>query len=177
MTTGSNGYNLVASPPSFPGFSGPVSWPGAPSCPVDPTGGYTTYFGSKYFSFGLLPGQIQYFNTGVCVAACSAETSYNLAHPPATGHPKVCNHVVSYVVHDPFAQPQGIYCAFFTESWDASYGTFDASFYQGGEWSFGEAYAYTNATYSATYPAICTGSNCNKKYFGGNCGGWGPNTC
>lgn len=73
---------------------------------------------------------------------------------------------------DNFAIPQGVYCAMFTESWDPAHGTVTASQYQGFQWSAGLAYAYTNATYSASYPPIKKGG-----YSGGNCGGWGAGNC
>jgi len=177
--TGSNGYNAITAPPTVPGWTSPLPWSGAPNCPSDPAGGYSTYIGSKFFSFGVGPGQIQYFSSSVCVATCSAQTTYNFAHPPADGkNPTVCNHVVAYVLNDNYGVAQGMYCTMYTESWDPSYGTVTQTAYQGGEWSIGSAYAYTNATYSATYDPICAGSSCAQgSYIGGNCGGWGAGTC
>jgi hypothetical protein len=172
VIAGSNGYNAITAPPSVPGWTGPISWPGAPNCPVDPTGSYTTFIGSKFFSFGIAPGQIQYFSAGVCVATCSAQTSYNFAHPPFGKNPTVCNHVVAYQLNDASGVAQGMYCAFYTESWDISYGTVNQAAFTGGEWSVGNAYGYTNATYAATYQPISSGG-----YAGGNCGGWGAGTC
>ncbi|TVY76041.1 hypothetical protein LSUE1_G005481 [Lachnellula suecica] len=158
--------------PPPPGWSGPTPWPGAPNCPSDPTSSDTTYIGSLFFSFGVAPGQVQYFSTGVCVAACSAQTSYNFAHPPAGKNPTVCNHVVAYQLNNAAGVAHGMYCAMYTESWDASYGTVKQSASVGGEWTVGAAYAYTNATYAASYQAITPGG-----YQGGNCGGWGAGTC
>lgn len=74
---------------------------------------------------------------------------------------------------------QGMYCAMYTESWDAQYGTVSQSAYTGGEWSWdsGYAFAYTNATYGASYKPICQGRGCKNQYASGNCGGWGTGTC
>lgn len=76
------------------------------------------------------------------------------------------------MLRDNFGTPQVMYCTLFTESWDASYGTVEEVYYEGGEWTVGAAFAYTNATYAATYSSIGTGS-----YTGGNCGGWGAGSC
>ncbi|KAF8862710.1 hypothetical protein BDZ45DRAFT_798915 [Acephala macrosclerotiorum] len=177
VIAGSNGYNALATPPSNPGFTGPVTWPGAPDCPVDPVSGISTYIGSKYFAFGLFPGQIQYFSTEVCVSACSAQTAYNFAHAIAGKNPSVCNHVVAYMLNDNLGIPQGVYCAMFTESWDAGYGKVTAAAFGSAQWTVGSAYAYTNATYSASYSPICQGSSCATEYAGGNCRGWSASTC
>lgn len=66
----------------------------------------------------------------------------------------------------------------YTESWDPSYGTVTQSAHSGGEWTARSVYAYTNATYTATYKLICEGNGCSQSpCAGGNCGGWGTETC
>jgi hypothetical protein len=78
---------------------------------------------------------------------------------------------------DNYSIAQGVYCAMFTESWDAGYGSVSAAQYGSATWTVGNAYAYTNSSYAASYNPICQGSGCATVYNGGNCGGWGAGTC
>ena len=175
MISGSNGYNKNADPPCQTGFTGPVELGGSINAPNDLVTNTNTYMGYKFFSFS----QVQSYNQGVtaCTAACTAQTAYNSRHPPKTGNPNVCNQVVVYVLSDE-NQPQGIYCAMYSEEWAENYAT-NYGQYRGSDfWSVSQAYAYTNATYAAQYQPICAVGGCpNNSYKGGNCGGWGVGTC
>ena len=85
---------------------------------------------------------------------------------------------MSYVLSDNYGVAQGVYCAMYTEGWDASYGTVTESAYGGAQWTVGNVAAYMNATYATSYQAICAGSNCTQgSYQGGSCGGWDVRTC
>jgi len=175
VISGSNGYNKDAAPGPQGGFAGPVELGGAINAPNDPVTGTNTYMGYKFFSFS----QVQTFANGVsaCTAACTSQTAYNSRHPPAAPKkPNVCNQVVVYVLSDE-NQPQGIYCAMYSEQWDRFYAT-NYGQYRGSDfWSVSQAYAYTNATYAANYGPICATGGCpSNSYRGGNCGGWGANS-
>lgn len=175
VISGSNGYNKNAAPCSQPGFSGPVELGGAINAPNDPVTNTNTYMGYKFFSFAT----VQTYAGGVvaCTAACTAQTAYNSRHPPSTGKPSVCNQVVVYVLSDN-NQPQGIYCAMYSEEWASNYATNYGQYRGSDYWSVSQAYAYTNATYAAAYQPICAVGGCpSGSYKGGNCGGWGAGTC
>jgi hypothetical protein len=60
---------------------------------------------------------------------------YAFANSPAEGFPRVCHHVISYVLDDLYDSPQGMYCTLFTKSWDARYGTVTKAAYADGEYS------------------------------------------
>jgi hypothetical protein len=175
VISGSNGYNKDCAPPAQTGFTGPVELGGSINAPNDPVTNTNTYMGYKFFSFS----QVQTYNQGVtaCTSACTAQTAYNSRHPPSTGKPNVCNQVVVYVLSDE-NQPQGIYCAMYSEEWAENYAT-NYGQYRGSDfWSVSQAYAYTNATYAAQYSPICAVGGCpSNSYKGGNCGGWGVGTC
>ncbi|KUJ11847.1 uncharacterized protein LY89DRAFT_653320 [Mollisia scopiformis] len=175
VIAGSNGYNKNAPPPAQTGFTGPVELGGAINAPNDPVTNTNTYMGYKFFSFG----QVQTYPAGVqaCTLACTAQTAYNSRHPPSTGKPNVCNQVVVYVLSDE-NDPKGIYCAMYSEEWAQNYATNYGQYRGSDYWSVSQAYAYTNATYSAAYGPICAVGGCpSGSYRGGNCGGWGTGNC
>lgn len=76
---GSNGYNSLAPPPSQPGFTGPVELGGAINAP-----------GNTYMTFKYNPGP---FDASFCTQQCLQQNNYNIAHPPATGSPQLCEFV------------------------------------------------------------------------------------
>jgi hypothetical protein len=176
VIAGSNGYNKLAAPNPQPGFTGPMELGGAINAPSDPVTNTNTYMGYKFFAFGTGSGMVQTYEAGVeaCTAACTAQTAYNSRHPPAApAKPNVCNQVVVYVLSDE-NQPQGIYCSMYSESWAQNYATNYGQYRGSDYWGVSQAYAYTNATYSAKYGNICAVGGCpNGSYRGGNCGGWG----
>ncbi|KAG4033904.1 hypothetical protein MFRU_004g04000 [Monilinia fructicola] len=171
VISGSNGYNKDYLPPAAPGYDGPTPLPGAINAPLDPVTNTDTYMGYKYFSFN----DVQTFANGViaCTSACSAQTRYNAAHPPATGRPAVCNQAVVYILNDEGA-PQGIYCSMYTEAWAAAYAT-NVGQYRGQDyWSVTQAYTFTTSSYAAKYQPICALDACPAgSYRGGNNGGYG----
>lgn len=169
VISGSNGYNIIPSPPSCDGYVGPTPFNGALNAPVDPITHRSTYIGSKFFSFGTGINQIQTFDPTVCTSACTAQTAYDYAHSTSK-FPSVCNQVVAYILNNAFL-PQGIYCAMYNEEWHSLHATVTG---YGSGWTVGNAYSYVNSTYAATYDPICSVNGCSKNsYKGGNCGGWG----
>ncbi|CZT44131.1 uncharacterized protein RSE6_04259 [Rhynchosporium secalis] len=175
VISGSNGYNKDAPPATQSGFKGPVKLGGAINAPNDPVTDTNTYMGYKFFSFD----QVGTFASGVaaCTAACTAQTGHNSRHPPkAPAKPSVCNQAIVYLLSQN-NQPQGIYCAMYSEEWAQKYAT-NYGQYRGSEfWSVSSAYAYTNESFAASYGPICALGGCpNGSYKGGNCGGYGG-TC
>jgi hypothetical protein len=74
-----------------------------------------TYMGYKLF-------ENTPFDTALCAAACSAQTAYNVAHPPQTGAVRKCNYWNTYLLNKN-GIAQGQFCAMYTEKWAASYAT------------------------------------------------------
>lgn len=171
VIAGSNGYNAIPTPPSIPGFTSGQAFSGQLNIPLDPTTNSNTYIGAKFFSFGTSTTQTQYFSTEICVRACADQTTYNFAYPTSSGHPTVCNQVVGHSLSKN-GVPYGMYCAFYSESWDSSYGTTTFVQKAGDSWAVGSVYSYINSTYAAHYSAISPGG-----YKGGNCGGFGAGSC
>lgn len=109
--------------------------------------------GLQFFSFS----QVQTYANGVvsCMAASTSQTAYNSRHPPkAPAKAIACNQVVVYVLSDE-NQPQGIYCAMYTQQWAPNYATNYGQYRGSDYWSVSQAYAYTNNTYAAQYQPIC----------------------
>lgn len=162
MIKGSNGYNKNAAPAPAPGFSGPMGLGGAINAPLDPVTNTNTYMDYKFFALGPVAPAVQSYANGVsaCLSACSAQTAYNSRHPPAAPKkPDVCNQVVVYVLSDE-NQPQGVYCAMYSEEWAPNFATNVGQWRGSHWWSVSEAYAYTNATYDAKYEPICAVGGC-----------------
>ena len=53
--------------------------------------GADTFIGSKLFD----PGP---FDESLCAAACTAQSAYNLKHPPSSGSPELCQFYNTYVL-------------------------------------------------------------------------------
>lgn len=109
----------------------------------------TSHRGYKFFSFGNGTDQVQYFDPSVCTAACSAQSAYNLEHPPSSGSAMLCNQVVAYVLSDENV-PQGMYCTMYSEAWSAEYATNVGQWRGSDYWSVSQAYAYVNSTYGGS---------------------------
>jgi hypothetical protein len=54
--------------------------------------GADTYMGAKIFTTGP-------FDTTLCAAACSAQSAYNLRHPPAGGKAQTCQFYNTYTMY------------------------------------------------------------------------------
>ncbi|KAG9528189.1 hypothetical protein KCU93_g4603, partial [Aureobasidium melanogenum] len=77
--------------------------------------GPDTFIGSKLFTSGP-------FDETLCAAACTAQSAYNLKHPPSSGSPKLCQFYNTYVLLKDGVS-QGQYCSLYTQAWDATYAT------------------------------------------------------
>lgn len=63
--------------------------------------GADTFIGSRLFSSGP-------FDESLCAAVCTAQSNYNLKHPPSSGLPKTCQFYNTYVLFRD-GVPQGQY--------------------------------------------------------------------
>ncbi|KAI1422734.1 hypothetical protein F5Y12DRAFT_717077 [Xylaria sp. FL1777] len=137
VIAGSNGYmknNLV----DIPGFNGVALGNAAINAPLNCLG-QDTYMGSKIFT-------TSYYDVGLCAAACTSQNEYNLAHPPATGEPKLCNFFVTFL-SEKNGSPEGQICSMYTQSWDSSYATNDGQWRGSDHYTNDYVFAYTNSSY------------------------------
>lgn len=77
--TAQNGYSTIIVPGSA-ALNAPLNCNGA-----------DTFIGSKLFNSGP-------FDESLCAAACTAQSAYNLKHPPSSGTPKLCQYYNTYVL-------------------------------------------------------------------------------
>ncbi|TKA80898.1 hypothetical protein B0A55_01662 [Friedmanniomyces simplex] len=146
VIAGSNGYvnNSIATPP---GFQPPASLGNAAiNAPLD-CGGHDTYMGVKTFTAGP-------FDAGLCAAACSSQSQYNLAYPPQGGVAQTCQFFNTYVLYNG-SQSVGQYCALYNETWPASYATNVGQWRGEDHFTVGYSYAFSNTTGGADQPARC----------------------
>ncbi|OCL03336.1 hypothetical protein AOQ84DRAFT_151178 [Glonium stellatum] len=97
-----------------------------------------TYMGAKIFTSGP-------FDSNLCAAACSAQSAYNLRHPPSTGKPKTCQFYNTYAMYKNGVY-QGQYCSMYTESWAASYATNTGQYRGTDHYTISDSYMASNAT-------------------------------
>ncbi|KAF2721948.1 hypothetical protein K431DRAFT_223218 [Polychaeton citri CBS 116435] len=130
---GSNGYNKLAPPPSYPDYTGPTRLGGAINAPL--ANGKDTYIGMRLFPGPYDPGQ--------CAASCTETTNYDRNTAGADGTYKPCNFYNSYVLSKN-GSPLGTYCSFYTQPWSSKYATnlgqYDGD---GNYYAVSQSYAYT----------------------------------
>ncbi|TGO20685.1 hypothetical protein BPAE_0274g00050 [Botrytis paeoniae] len=140
VIAGSNGYTNNSIAP-IPGY-GNAQYLGnaAINAPYD-SQGCNTYMGSTIFSTGP-------FDASLCGAYCSAQSKYNLEHPPSDGSPvKTCQFFNTYLLYvNDLSHTQGQYCAIYSEAWDSSYATNVGQYRGSDHYLIGLSYTYTNAT-------------------------------
>ncbi|KAF7865773.1 hypothetical protein EAF04_005938 [Stromatinia cepivora] len=137
VIAGSNGYNL-ATVPTPGGYTPPTCLEdSAINAPLD-CNTDDTFLGSRFFTDTP-------FDVSLCTAACDATSSYDLAHPPATGSPKTCQFINTYILYLN-GVAQGQTCAMYTESWDSSYAT-NTGYSSGSDvYTIGSSYTLSNST-------------------------------
>ncbi|KAI0136404.1 hypothetical protein BJ170DRAFT_727865 [Xylariales sp. AK1849] len=111
VIAGSNGYVNENFKPQ-PGYTGPTLLGQAA---INEPSGSSTYMGLKIFSSGP-------FDPALCTSACTAQTEYNIAHPPASGSPQTCQFVNTYMLIENGGSGIQI-CSLYSASWDVSYAT------------------------------------------------------
>ncbi|KAI7201815.1 hypothetical protein KC324_g2027 [Hortaea werneckii] len=139
VIAGSNGYvsNSVASPAGY----GPATPLGnaAINAPYDKYG-FDSYMGSAIFTSGP-------FNAQLCADACSMKSAYNKARPPTDGSPvQTCQFFNTYILYmNGPSNPQGQYCAMYSESWPASYATNKGQYRGSDQFTIQYSFAYSNS--------------------------------
>ncbi|KEQ92848.1 hypothetical protein AUEXF2481DRAFT_362462 [Aureobasidium subglaciale EXF-2481] len=97
-----------------------------------------TYMGVKLFNTGP-------FDTTLCAAACTAQTKYNLKHPPSTGKAATCQFYNTYEMYRNDVY-QGQYCTLYTQAWDTTYATNKGQWRGTAHYTIGRSYIASNVT-------------------------------
>ncbi|KAI5271575.1 hypothetical protein E4T47_05074 [Aureobasidium subglaciale] len=108
-----------------------------------------TYMGVKLFNDGP-------FDTTLCAAACTAQTKYNLKHPPTSGQAKTCRFYNTYEMYkDSVYQGQYWYASssfdtvlitLYTQAWDTTYATNKGQWRGTAHYTIGRSFIASNAT-------------------------------
>ncbi|KAK8036389.1 hypothetical protein PG991_001526 [Apiospora marii] len=138
VMAGSNGYVSKSIAPQ-PGYNGPTYLGNAAiNAPLDCSGA-DTYIQPKVFTGGP-------FDAGLCAAACSAQSAYNLAHPPSDGSkPKTCQFFNTYMLLKN-GVPEGQYCSLYTMAWDNSYAKNTGQYRGSDRYTIAYSYTFVNGT-------------------------------
>lgn len=147
LIAGSNGYTnkSIATPK---GYNGAVALGnGAINAPND-CNGKNTYMGVKIFTSGP-------FDAGLCAAACSAQSTYNLAHPPKNGVAQTCQFFNTYVLYNG-SVAVGQYCSLYNETWPATYAVNKGQWRGNDHFTVGYSFSFSNSTGGADQPKGCT---------------------
>ncbi|KAJ2998881.1 hypothetical protein NUW58_g185 [Xylaria curta] len=137
VIAGSNAYDSTVAPLED-GYATPTSLGfGQLNAPVD-CAGFDTYLGSKMFTDGP-------FDPSLCAAACSAQSEYNLAHPPARGPVQTCQFFNTYLLLKN-GLPEGQICTMYSKSWDATYSSTSSQERNGDRYSVAYSFTYANST-------------------------------
>ncbi|KAI1748176.1 hypothetical protein F4782DRAFT_542971 [Xylaria castorea] len=124
--------------PPEDGYATPTSLGTAQlNAPLD-CGGFDTYLGSKIFTDGP-------FDPALCAAACTTQSEYNLAYPPATGLAQTCQFFNTYLLLKN-GLPEGQVCSMYSMSWDATYSSTSGQWRDGDHYSVAYSFTYTNST-------------------------------
>ncbi|TGO69922.1 hypothetical protein BOTNAR_0005g00040 [Botryotinia narcissicola] len=139
VIAGSNGYTNNSIAPISGYGNAQYLGNAAINAPYD-SQGCNTYMGSTIFSTGP-------FDASLCAAYCSAQSKYNLEHPPSDGSPvKTCQFFNTYLLYvNDLSHTQGQYCAIYSEAWDSSYATNVGQYRGSDHYLIGLSYTYTNA--------------------------------
>ncbi|KAL8948290.1 MAG: hypothetical protein Q9222_005511 [Ikaeria aurantiellina] len=99
---------------------------------------HDTYMGAKLFTNMA-------FDTALCAAACSAQSAYNLRHPPANGPAQTCQFYNTYAMYKNDIY-QGQYCTLYNQTWDAKYATNKGQTRGNDRYTIQYSYISSNAT-------------------------------
>ena len=147
MIEGSNGYvnKSIATPD---GYTGPVYLGDAAiNAPLD-CNGEDTYMGVKIFTKGP-------FDAGLCAAACTSQSNYNLAHAPADKPAQTCQFFNTYVLYKN-KKAVGQYCSLYSQSWPATFATNRGQHRGQDDYTIDYSYTFSNTTANADKPSGCT---------------------
>ncbi|KAI0533713.1 hypothetical protein GGR58DRAFT_521176 [Xylaria digitata] len=137
VIAGSNAYDSLTAPPED-GYATPISLGTAQLNAPSDCGGFDTYMGSKMFTDSP-------FDPSLCAAACTAQSEYNLAHPPATGPVQTCQFFNTYLLLKN-GLPEGQVCSMYSMSWDATYSSTSGQWRDGDHYSVAYSFIYANST-------------------------------
>lgn len=149
VIAGSNGYVNKTIAPAL-GYDEPIDLGDATiNAPLD-CSGHDTFMQSKFFTSGP-------FDANLCAAACSAQSVYNLAHPPTTGEPKTCQFFTTYLLYKN-GVALGQTCSMYTMAWNTTYNT-NKGYYSGSDhYTVGYSYAFANSTNPGAPYSACSSS-------------------
>ncbi|KAL8699739.1 MAG: hypothetical protein Q9224_001286 [Gallowayella concinna] len=105
---------------------------------------HETYMGAKLFTNMA-------FDTALCAAACSAQSFYNLRHPPANDPAQTCQFYNTYAMYKNDVY-QGQYCTLYNQTWDAKYATNTGQYRGRDHYTIQYSYIASNATNSGQCP-------------------------
>ncbi|KAG9840039.1 glycoside hydrolase, partial [Aureobasidium melanogenum] len=150
VIAGSNGYvNKTIGPAA--GYDQPVDLGDATiNAPLD-CSGHDTFMQSRFFTSGP-------FDANLCASACSAQSVYNLAHPPAEGQPKTCQFFTTYLLYKN-GVALGQTCSLYTMAWNTTYNTNQGYYYGNDHYTVGYSYAFSNMTDQGAPYAACGSSS------------------
>lgn len=117
------------------------------NAPLD-CAGKDTYMGVKIFSTGP-------FDAARCAAACSAQSAYNLRHPPKDKPAQTCQFFNTYVLYKN-AEPVGQYCSLYSETWAPAFATNRGQSRGSDRYTIEYSFAFSNGTAGADLPVGCT---------------------
>ncbi|KAL8998610.1 MAG: hypothetical protein Q9169_002361 [Polycauliona sp. 2 TL-2023] len=128
---------------TYPGYTANIQVANASiSAPLD-CNKRDTYMGAKLFTNVA-------FDTALCAAACSAQSAYDLRHPPANGLAKTCQFYNTYAMYKNDIY-QGQYCTMYNQTWEAKYATNTGQTRGGDRYTMQYSYIASNAT----DPGVC----------------------
>ncbi|KAI0416359.1 hypothetical protein F5X98DRAFT_388110 [Xylaria grammica] len=137
VIAGSNAYDSLTAPLEDR-YAAPESLGTAQLNAPSDCGGFDTYLGSKMFTDGP-------FDPALCAAACTAQSEYNLAHPPTTGSAQTCQFFNTYLLLKN-GLPEGQVCSMYSLSWDATYSLTSGQWRDGDHYSVAYSFTYSNST-------------------------------
>ena len=146
VIAGSNGYTStsISTPP---GYGSAVPLNGGINAPLD-CNKADTYMGVKIFSTGP-------FDAGRCAAACTAQSEYNLRHPPQGKKAQTCQFFNTYVLYKN-QDPVGQYCSLYSETWAPAFATNKGQTRGSDKYTISYSYSFSNGTANADQPVGCT---------------------
>ncbi|KAL3420929.1 hypothetical protein PVAG01_07374 [Phlyctema vagabunda] len=146
VISGSNGY--VSEALNTPAGYGASVYLGdaAINAPLDDCG-VNTYMGVKLFNQGQ-------FDIALCASACTAQSEYNLRHPPKEGKAKTCQYFNTYILYKNDVA-QGQYCSLYSESWDRSYAVNRGQYRGSDKYTISYSFSVSNATNPNPPPTSC----------------------
>lgn len=141
VIAGSNGYVKNTVPAVF-GYTGTYLADASINAPL--CNGDYTYMGYTMFTD-------QPFDPALCGQACTAQNEYNLAHPPATGKPMLCQFFNTYLLMKN-GYSQGQICAMYNTSWGCTYADNYGYYYGSDHYTISLSFSYSNSS----DPSPCT---------------------